>query len=281
MTKKSEKVEEGAPFLSDGAESPFEGAEVGEDHAAPTEQTVTMTLDQLNAMLDARVDKAVRERMAAVQPAPQRQIIEPDSSWGQTRNRANYLYDEFTVPDDDYLEPHEAVIFYARRHAHVVLPDYRKGKKSYPPIYRENGIVFQLNHKFTKGKGRENERFIVSSYECRSRMEAEWLRGHTEYGSVFTERFSSAVSADLIEATNLYNQMAALKQMSKPQLIDMAAQEGVKVGMNLSPTEIAAAIATRRAKTAAKEGRRDIDERAKVAMLEAKDPAHVKPPFTS
>lgn len=273
MSEKVRKTEEDDPF-GEGKETTNHASDpVSTDQPAaqdaPQEQPVTqqmVPLDQVMALIDQKVEQARREMMS--QAMPGRQV----DQFGITPDQHNYRYNEFTVPDDDYLPPGEAVVFYCNRVGHVVLPDRRNGRISLPPIYRDSGIKFTLNHRYSVGHGKEADLFTVSSYECRSKMEAQWLREHTEYGTVFVEKFSSALKADLLEARNLYVHMSHLKDLPKTKLIDIARDEGVRVAMELDKVSIAAAIASKRAKVESDEGRKMLGEDAKRAAMAKNNP---------
>lgn len=131
--------------------------------------------------------------------------------------------------EDDWLEV--PAVFFAFSFEFSIHGDKKRGVTTKPP----HGKI-----KFTpiirsKRRGRRGEEVIsVSSIKVHSRVEAEYLRGHSQFGILFFENMEDVLTMDTGWANRLVEANQSIQNLSDQQVIARAKQSGVSVTQDIT-----------------------------------------------
>lgn len=135
--------------------------------------------------------------------------------------------DESQIPTDDYLET--PVLFFSPCGGTVIVDDKRQGYRVLPPFGIDE--IWFDNPAGTKiQKGKDLHLIVISTYLCKSKKLAEWLRKHTLFGTKFHESIEQTISRDVVRAQKLSRTMTDVQQYSPHDLIRHAKTYKIEIG---------------------------------------------------
>lgn len=153
-----------------------------------------------------------------------------------------HKFDEFSylsraeISKDDWME--EPARFWALGIFLVIGDDKREGNKVPAP----RGIIkFLPQGTRRKPRGKETEIQIISAYETRSKIEADWLKKHTLCGARFFEKSGEAFSVNIKYAQKVAAYTQGLMNTHANQVIGMAQAIGLDVTDDIQMLRISVA----------------------------------------
>lgn len=134
---------------------------------------------------------------------------------------------EEDIPEGDYLD--KPIRFCAPFAGYVIVDDTRKGHRVLLP-YNKKSIFFEYVATRRVQQGKYESTAPYSIYECKSQKEAEWLRSHSLYNTLFYETSTQAVSMDVVKMQKLARIMTILQRYEFHDLIKRCKEYNVAVG---------------------------------------------------
>lgn len=140
----------------------------------------------------------------------------------------NYV-NEKDIDVDDMLE--HPVVFFAHKAGYVIVDDTRRGVKQNNP-YHKRAIVFK--YVFTKRiwHGKEQDIEHLCQYVCKSKKEAEWLRGHSQFGITFFDKMDANISQNAELAVIASKYMNRVRDMDAHQVRKISQDLGISVSQD-------------------------------------------------
>lgn len=129
--------------------------------------------------------------------------------------------------EDDWLDV--PVVFFAFSFNFSIHGDKKRGIESEPP---HGPIKFKPLIRTKRRSGKETQVVSVSSVKVQSRLVAEYLRNHSQYGIAFYENMESAMNIDSTWAQKMVEAQQSIGKLSDMQVIARAKQEGVSVSQS-------------------------------------------------
>lgn len=129
--------------------------------------------------------------------------------------------------EDDWLDV--PVVFFAFSFNFSIHGDKKRGIESEPP---HGAIKFKPLIRTKRRSGKETQVVSVSSVKVQSRLVAEYLRNHSQYGIAFYENMESAMNIDSTWAQKMVEAQQSIGKLSDMQVIARAKQEGVSVSQS-------------------------------------------------
>ena len=143
------------------------------------------------------------------------------------------------IDKDDILSEDEIVRFYAHVSTYVIVDDLRHGTPVRTPF--GNVIKFEYIASKTSGSGKHKEIEHSCVYRCRSKKEAEWLKEHALYGTMFYSSGKDNMTIDGKKATRMALLMKNLMGLEKHQIMSMCQQNGIEMMEKVSDMRMALA----------------------------------------
>jgi len=140
---------------------------------------------------------------------------------------------EGIIPLDDYLQ--SPVVFFAYSTSFVLAGDLRRGKRETAP--NDEMVKFRRQYRYERRSAGKRGVEIVSTCSVRvqSKSLAEWLRGHTLFGTKFFENMKDAENVDVTFAEKMSQVQGLIGSMSDMQVIERA--QGYE-GINLNTPNV-------------------------------------------
>lgn len=207
--------------------------------------------------VQAYIAQQVKEQVASApqQAAPStdqaemmKQLVEglKEKSDSEKYGAQSGYVDVTDIDKDDFLGPGKEENFYAHKTGYVVVDDKRNGLPVQTPF--KNVIVFKYQATRKLGTGKDVQLFSYANYVCKSRKEAQWLRDHSMYGTMFFSRADTALNVDGRKAIKLAKFMTNMANLDQYALFNMAKQHGVEPGTDVQ--ELRARLANKFAEKA-------------------------------
>ena len=153
-------------------------------------------------------------------------------------NGENYV-DERDIDLEDMLD--RPIRFFAHKAGYIIVDDTRKGQKQNNPLHKK-AIIFEYVHTKRVWHGREQDIENLCIYECKSKKEAEWLRGHSQFGITFFDKLDAKMSQNAEFAVIAARYMRRVEDMDAHQIRKISQQEGVSTEMDIQEQRSALAI---------------------------------------
>jgi hypothetical protein len=118
--------------------------------------------------------------------------------------------DKVDIDVDDMLE--NPITFFCHRYGYVIVDDSKNGRRIRIP-YNKKMIAFVNNYSRLIGHGREQDIEHISTYTCYSKKEADFLREHKMFNSMFFESYSAAKNVGNKEAMKMAKYINRIKDM--------------------------------------------------------------------
>jgi hypothetical protein len=129
--------------------------------------------------------------------------------------------------EEDYLE--KPVVFFAFSFNFAIHGDKKRGVLSEPP---HGPVNFKPIIRTKRKRGKETQIISVSSVKVHSKKEAEYLRGHSQFGIAFYENMESAMNVDAVWANKMVEAQQSITRLSDVQVIARSKQEGISVSQS-------------------------------------------------
>lgn len=179
-----------------------------------------------------------------------KELIEALKSLKDNGQEAKYDYDEIDsmgyldlnrIDPEDVLEGKDVVRFYAYKSNYVIVDDLRQGRAVQTPF--KDKIMFEHVGTKTTGVGKHKETEHSCVYICKSRKEAEWLKGHSLYNVTFYASGGpgALMSITSKKATKMASLMSGLKAQDRYSIISMCQQHGIEMMEDANEMRIALA----------------------------------------
>lgn len=129
--------------------------------------------------------------------------------------------------EEDWLDT--PVVFFAFSFNFAIHGDKKRGVETAPP---HGAIKFKPLIR-TKKKGLKGIQVVsVSSVKINSKVEAEYVRSHSQFGIAFYENMESALNVDSTWAQKMVEAQQSISRLSDMQIIARAKQEGVSISQS-------------------------------------------------
>lgn len=226
-------------------------------------------MDQMAAMA-AKIDDLEKRNTTSVTPDANvlQQLVMELRKSGTVEQLDNTGYlDPSLIDKDDILEEKDYVRFYAHVSGYVVVDDLRNGIPIRTPY--GNKIEFKYFGSKSSGTGRFEEREHISSYTCKSKKEAEWLRGHTMFGVKFFESAGEETSIDGKKAVKMATMMNNLMAQDKHTIIEMCRANDIPMMEDAQKMRLA--LANKLTEGMINQEKKADEERIKEMILESEE----------
>lgn len=208
LKKSTEKSEESEPK--------YPAAEPTQEKAETTEPTITLTMSQIDKMIDARL----KERQSS--PTGSAELVEMLAKALDKNNSKVEKFDKAKYHDPepgDLLE--KSVVFWSQGFQYVIGDDRKNGRAIPAPL----GVVdFKADSSKRRQVGKEQHMLIMSKHICQSKKELEFLRNHTMFGIRFFEKLDDIESVDVRYASLIAKYAQGLRNMDAVRVFDQARQ---------------------------------------------------------
>ena len=142
------------------------------------------------------------------------------------------------IDPEDQLE--QGVTFFCHQTGHVIVDDKRQGHPVRTPFGEP--ILFQYQSTKSVKTGRETKLQTLSAYTSWSKMEVNWLKEHSLFGSMFFENHQHALSMDGRRAAILAQMMITLNTYEPHKINKIAKQNGIPASIDVAGLRLAIAI---------------------------------------
>lgn len=190
---------------------------------------VTMSADQIAALVNAAVDKRMKEAGPVVQnqsfdlAALAKAITEGNKSKLTPEMHSEYAYRSREEIDElDIMD--EPKIFWSTSVLNIIVDDIKKGIIDRSPF---GAIKFKAKGSKKIGTGKDASILIISEFKTHSRKEADWIEKHTKFGIEFFKSTAEIGSMDLRKTHLLSKYHTALMALQGPEVIAQMKQCGL------------------------------------------------------
>lgn len=163
-------------------------------------------------------------------------------------NKKDEVYDEFSfnsnknIDADDLLD--EPVVFFAPKYRFALGADRKNGKQMAPP----NGVIlFKYMHTIRKQSGKDINIQQWCKHVCKSKVELEFLKGHTVFGSLFYEKASDIIQSEDMQLVNsIIKKSASLSSLGSHDILRLMKDNGLEIttdDVSVQKTALAAFLA--------------------------------------
>ena len=128
------------------------------------------------------------------------------------------------IPHDDYLEAEKWVRFCVPKAGYVIVDDVRSGRIVKLP-YGKKSIFFQYLLTNRKQNGKNVSTIPVATYTCKSKAEADWIRGHSLFGTLIFEDLGSIGNTDAEKALRLGAIIESVGMLDHATIISQATKD--------------------------------------------------------
>jgi hypothetical protein len=214
-------------------------------------KSVVPTQEDIDAIVERKLSEALAKMQASQQSATPQSSLDPEAfasmisrgiSEGMKTKTGQFQFDEgFTESEidlDDLLEEKDWVTFAVHKIYDVIVGDKRHGKQIRVP-YEPIKFLIQASKIVKNGKSSSITNF--ATYTCKSKIELDWLRNHSQYNIRFFDSINGAASVEAKEATVLSKNMNLLNSMNQHQIFKYAKDHDVAVtsDLNIMKAELA------------------------------------------
>lgn len=138
---------------------------------------------------------------------------------------------EEEIPKDDWDE--KGVRFCTPFVGYCLVDDTRKGHRVTLP-YGKKMIFFEYGATRRMQQGKYEGVSVYSAYTSHSKLEIEWIRKHSKFGTYFYESSTQAMNADAQKAQRLSKIMTVLQNYEMDSLMKRCKEYGVVMGEDAS-----------------------------------------------
>ncbi len=175
----------------------------------------------------------------------------------------SYYVSPEDIDPNDVLDP--GVSFYSHKVMFVISSDKRQGMSVRTPF--GDPIVFSYQSTRRVGTGREAKLHNLSVYTSFSKKEVEWLKSCRDYGSIFFDNHTKALSVDSRKADKLARIMGVLNTYSVNKIVNLATQNDIP--QSTDPQVLKLAIANKQADTEISKENSQNEIRIKESIIES------------